>query len=336
MSAAQLPSSLRQQLSKALDGFVKASPQASSTSSGTSPRLSIVYQSQPSWPFSSHHARTSSSSPVDVAVLDSSFNPPHLAHLALASSPPLLSSAKQQQRHYGAHLLLLSSRNADKGTGKTGDASTLQRLEMMVVLAKDLEAKLAADNAAASSGSDDFDVKEPNVAVGICEEPLMKDKSTIVHEWLHTFHQSIPSRSARLHWVVGWDTLIRFFALKYYPSLHAFEEACQRFFVEEGTTFVCARRDVAAQARARGEEATEGGDQDEENRFLQSDLVKPWVEHKSVAMFDLPVEARHVNSTDIRNICRDDKEGEKAKKLVEKKLCTEALASFVVDEGIYQ
>lgn len=326
-----LSSALRSQISAALDSFVDASR------AGTGVGLSIVYRTKASWPHSSVLASASKSPVVDVAVLDSSFNPPHLAHLALASSKPHLSQepSTSRSRHYPAHLFLLSSRNADKGMGKSGDATPLQRLSMMVVLAKDLEEKLRQD------GVDEDSV---NVAVAICEEPLMKDKSSIVHAWLrqqgsksngevHAGEASSPpfTTRTRLHWVVGWDTLIRFFALKYYPSEEDFAKACQRFFVEEGTTFMCARRNMDVDA------ADERKQRQEEDDFLQSDLVRPWVERRGVTIFDLPADVRHVSSTRTRELIRRQDLSGEAKRAAaqEEGLLTPGLASFVTDESIY-
>jgi nicotinamide-nucleotide adenylyltransferase len=76
--------------------------------------------------------------------LDSSFNPPTLAHLALAKAPAppprsggAIGEIKDESSGYDAHLLLLSIRNADKPL-KPGDATHLQRLEMMFFFAQDI------------------------------------------------------------------------------------------------------------------------------------------------------------------------------------------------------
>jgi hypothetical protein len=75
---------------------------------------------------------------------------------------------------------------------------------MMYLLAKELERKLS------SEGS-----KEPNVAVVVVEEPLMKDKSTLLHSF---FREQVEGAEGvgnavgllqrarpRLHWVVGCE-----------------------------------------------------------------------------------------------------------------------------------
>ena len=142
-----------------------------------------------------------------VAVLDSSFNPPTLAHRALAILPAASSTTD-------ARLLLLSVRNADK-VPHPGDASPLQRVEMMVRLAR-----------------------EVNAAVGIVDAPAFVQKA----ELLRT---ALPA-GAQLTFVQGVDTLERFLAPRYYGdgSTTAMHAALRRFFSPDGddSRVICARR----------------------------------------------------------------------------------------------
>lgn len=123
--------------------------------SGSS-RFEIVYSTRPAWPLLP--ATETTNGPLQISVLDSSFNPPTLAHAALASLDHASPSAR---------LLLLSIRNSDK-TLKPGDASPAQRLEMMVLLADEL-----------GGGGP--------VAVGTIDEPTFVGKSTVVLEHLGKF-----------------------------------------------------------------------------------------------------------------------------------------------------
>lgn len=334
-SSSVLPSTVRTHIKKGLDSFLI---------SGHSPKpLQIVYSTKPDWPYSSSSsssssaAAASSSNELDIAVLDSSFNPPHQAHLSLASSQPILARTKGAQgssrRHYPAHLLLYSSSNADKPSDKPGDAKPLERLQMMYLLAKELEEKLSQEG-----------IDQPSVAVGIVEPPLMKDKSRLIHQWFQQQHSTAMANDSsstslarpRLHWVVGWDTIIRFFALKYYPSPEDFSKACDIFFDEEQTTFVCARRDTGATDGSTGGE--DQSSRKEEDDFLSSDLVRPWLEKGSVGIFDLPQEARAVSSTKVRRILmdKDFSTDEKRQKLVEEKLVSSTMARFLVEEEVYR
>jgi nicotinamide-nucleotide adenylyltransferase len=147
--------------------------------------------------------------PVQVAVLDSSFNPPTLAHRALALLPVASSPTD-------ARLLLLSVRNADK-VPRPGDASPVQRVEMMVRLAH-----------------------EVNAAVGLVDAPAFVHKAGILRAALPV--------GAQLTFVQGTDTLERFLMPRYYGdgSITAMHAALRRFFAPDGdnSRIICTRRVV--------------------------------------------------------------------------------------------
>lgn len=171
----------------------------------------VVYVTRPDWPALAH------SRAAHIAVLDASFNPPTRAHAALASLP------RTSSEPFDGLLLIFSVRNADKGRGKAGDASPLERLEMMELLAYDLEAQHNA-----------------NVAVALVDEPLVFNKSTLVHQHLH---MGVPYH---LHWLVGSDTITRVFHPRYYDSEAHLATCCHRFFGEEESYMLCAERASAS------------------------------------------------------------------------------------------
>jgi nicotinamide-nucleotide adenylyltransferase len=160
---------------------------------------------------------TVSDSDLPVTVLDSSFNPPTLAHRALALLPVASSPTN-------ARLLLLSVRNADK-VPRPGDASPVQRMEMMVRLAH-----------------------EVNAAVGLVDAPAFVHKAEILRA-------ALPA-GAQLTFVQGTDTLERFLAPRYYGdgSVTAMQAALRRFFAPDGhnSRIICTRRVVD---HAEGESA---------------------------------------------------------------------------------
>ena len=123
----------------------------------------LVYTSHERWPLSPTHSLPKS--PVRISVLDSSFNPPTLAHLALANAPNPCSPTSD----YDAKLLLLSLRNADKIL-QEGDATLSQRVEMMSLLATRIH-----HNGPSSP---------PNIAVGLVNEPTFVAKSSALHRFL--------------------------------------------------------------------------------------------------------------------------------------------------------
>ncbi|PKS05549.1 hypothetical protein jhhlp_008066 [Lomentospora prolificans] len=174
-------------------------------------------------------------SPVGrVVVLDSSFNPPTLAHMGMASSAAR-TYAKKAAAAGGPEassssdtrvLLLLSVRNADKAAKP---ASFPQRLAMMYVFAGELLAK----------GQDGVEV----VDIGLCTMPYFHDKCDAIER--EGFY-SAAGRSPEQIYLAGYDTLIRIFNPKYYgqgaaagPSMQAalgpfFDRARLRITLRQG------------------------------------------------------------------------------------------------------
>ncbi|KAI6125032.1 Nucleotidylyl transferase [Pisolithus croceorrhizus] len=176
-------------------------------------------------------------SALRVSVLDSSFNPPTLAHLALAKSrPPYLQKAQQT-----TELLLLSVRNAEKSL-MPGDATYVQRLEMMYLLSLDGRHGLLIS----------ADIND-NVAIAIIDQPIFVGKSTILHSFLRSrlasLHLSLSAGTEAIHrpkltFLMGFDTLVRLFSPKYYASEEEMTGLLQDFLSPEGQDcrIICARR----------------------------------------------------------------------------------------------
>ena len=190
-------------------------------------KVEFIHKPYSGWPYPRPGPHALTASPVAtvvsafrVAVLDSSFNPPTLAHRALSLLPAAASPTE-------ARLLLLSVRNADK-TPRPGDASPSQRVEMMVRLACDV-----------------------NAAVALVDAPAFIHKA----ERLRT---ALPV-GAQLAFIQGIDTLERFLAPRYYGdgSLEAMDAALRQFFAPDGSNarIICARR-ATELADPRGETAT--------------------------------------------------------------------------------
>jgi nicotinamide-nucleotide adenylyltransferase len=325
---AVLTSSRRAALASGLEAFLSTSQ--SSNGGG----LTILYSTYPQWPFKPASKVKDPKQQIDIGVLDSSFNPPTLAHRAIAIGPPNLarpkdapSSTPALKKQYDAHLLLFSCKNADKGTGKKGDATQLQRVEMMELLAKEMEASLK-----------EADGYEPNVAVGIVEPPLIFAKSTLCHEFIdkqrkdaHKEDSASSRPPVRLHWQAGMDTLERVFALRYYPSPDSFRASANHFFEEEGTTLVVA-------SRASDSLPGKSMENDSEEALLQSELVKPWVESGSVAVWQLPKEVQGCSSTTVRNLFQQNEpqladEESKRKWLLER--TPPGIADYLMTEKVY-
>ncbi|EME84626.1 uncharacterized protein MYCFIDRAFT_187564 [Pseudocercospora fijiensis CIRAD86] len=139
-------------------------------------------------------------SPRTLFILDSSFNPPSIAHRTLAQSALHRSSASQYAKPHRL-LLLFAVMNADKAPSP---ASFEQRLSMMTVFARDL----------LDSSSRESDIDPVPVDIGVTTAPYYTDKSRAIEteglEWY-------PDNPHHIH-LVGFDTLTRFFAAKYYKD----------------------------------------------------------------------------------------------------------------------
>lgn len=131
-------------------------------------------------------------------ILDSSYNPPSKAHFALAYAA-LTGPAAQQQPKPQRLLLLFSTQNADKSAKP---ASFMQRVAMMGCLAEDLVTELAK-----SHKDETFDID-----IGVTTLPYYVGKTQAIEEAV-----DYPSKPHQIH-IIGYDTVTRFLAPKYYPD----------------------------------------------------------------------------------------------------------------------
>ena len=199
------------------------------------PPVELVYTSQPNWPFGSILSREfNANRPLRLSVLDSSFNPPTRAHLALANARrPHAEQLKddrpglQEGNDYDAKLLLLSVKNADKKL-KPGDATYLQRLEMMALLTKHMS---PASTAVTAGGAPSF-AATANVAIAITDEPTFVGKSEVLLAFLRQKLLSLPASptAIELTFLIGQDTLERLFSSRYYSSDTVMTKALHKFF----------------------------------------------------------------------------------------------------------
>ncbi|KAK0469624.1 Nucleotidylyl transferase [Desarmillaria tabescens] len=129
-----------------------------------------------------------------VLILDSSFNPPTLAHLALARCG----------NDYDARILMLSTTNADKKLAP-GDVTIALRQSMMALL---------------------------GFHIAVVDEPTFVGKA-------RKLHAEMPS--ATWDFVMGWDTVERVFAERYYTGKDMVAEL-KEFFFESRARIVYAPR----------------------------------------------------------------------------------------------
>ncbi|KAJ3415570.1 hypothetical protein HDV05_004621 [Chytridiales sp. JEL 0842] len=124
-----------------------------------------------------------------LCILDSSFNPPTLAHLHL-----LLQSSRNANENlpaFDTYILLHATSNADKPP--TQDLH--HRLSMMSLTAQSFNRLHASQH--------------KKVYVALTTAPLFIQKSSTIHHHLPNAEQ---------HWILGFDTIIRLLDPKYYPE----------------------------------------------------------------------------------------------------------------------
>ena len=142
--------------------------------------------------------------PPDVLyVLDSSFNPPTLAHLRIASSAVLEKPGLSSRL-----LLLLATQNADK---PSKPASFEDRLVMMELFAQDLLSYL--ETTSPSIGQQ----RLPQIDIGVTKKPYFVDKAAEIES------SGVYASSLEQVHLTGYDTLIRIFNPKYYPPTHTLQ-----------------------------------------------------------------------------------------------------------------
>ncbi|KAB5594899.1 Cytidylyltransferase [Ceratobasidium theobromae] len=237
-----------------------------------------------------NRGETTGNEPLNVTILDSSFNPPTIAHAALASASrvePALAHLVASPR-----LLLLSLTNPDKIL-KAGDATPAQRLEMMAILADELAT-------GANAGS---------IAVGVTNAPTFVEKSVILREQFETMNQG---QKVQLTFLMGWDTIVRVFASRYYSSSEAMIEQLGKFFGPDGSTVLCARRG-------------ELDDASQETEFLNLPYVAPFFNQGKIALVDLDRSVRNISSSGVRAGTVEDAE----------KTCPRGVVDYVREHDLY-
>lgn len=142
-------------------------------------------------------------------ILDSSFNPPTLAHLRIAISA-LLNDKQANSSPTRRLLLLLATQNADKALKP---ASFEERLVMMTIFADELVQRVRSKNEDPSSHESGAVV----VDVGVTKSPLYLDKAAVLDR--SGKYGEVDSGPEQVH-LTGFDSLIRLLDPKYYPPDH--------------------------------------------------------------------------------------------------------------------
>ncbi|KAF4851844.1 Nicotinamide mononucleotide adenylyltransferase [Colletotrichum siamense] len=234
-----------------------------------------------------------------LVVLDSSFNPPTLAHLRMATS------ALQASGGAGAGarlLLLLAVNNADKAPKPVAFAV---RLGLMCAFAEDLLAQGAGEGM--------------EVDVGVTAMPFFHDKARAVEGGGFYGEEGVEQV-----YLAGYDTLIRIFNPKYYPEAEGGMKAALGPFLDRGRLRISLR--VGDEWGGEGEQRAyleglrEGGLEEVGGK-------REWAERVELVT---GTEGEVVSSSRVREMAgRGDEEGLKG-------LLGERVRGWVLEEDLYR
>lgn len=261
--------------------------------------------------------------PKTLYILDSSFNPPSKAHLALATSA-IKNPAATDERPFRL-LLLFSTFNADKAPSP---ATFEQRMVLMTLLAEDLSRALKEGTKPElpSGNASTEEVGNISIDIGLTKEPYYTDKSTAITQ---SSPPAYPSNPIHVH-LVGYDTLIRFCNPKYYQSYNPPLSALAPFF-EAGHKLRVTQRPYDANDSS----SKEFGTVEDQEKYLQGlrdgkleeeGLKRAWAHRVDMVP---AAEGVGVSSTRVRRASK-----EKDWELV-RRLCTPGVAAWVESEWLY-
>ena len=252
-------------------------------------------------------APSDSDSPRTLFILDSSFNPPTVAHKSIAQSALRKTSSDVFSKPHRL-LLLFATMNADKAASP---ASFDQRLTLMSIFASDLVESLNAN-------SEEYSVVP--VDIGVTTIPYYNDKSTAIETEGQEWYSAKPKH---IH-LVGFDTLKRIFTAKYYPKFNPPFSALNPYF------------DAGHRFRVTLRPDDEYGNEDEQRALVQKladgefedvGWKREWVKQIELV---LPNPTVGVSSTKIRRAANAGQWNELAE------LTTPSVAAWVRNESLYK
>lgn len=251
--------------------------------------------------------------PRTLLILDSSYNPPSRAHLALASSAVSSASSPLSSRL----LLLFSTHNADKAPSP---ASFVHRIAMMILFAEDLQTHLSGRKSASTAIPID---------IGLTKAPYYTDKSTAI---MKEDPPVYPSKPTHIH-LMGYDTLTRFLATKYYQNFHPPLSALSPFFGAGHRLLVLLRPESSSDNAVTG-------DTEEEQRNYISNLSqgslenggfkKTWAHQIGILEGDDVTDSIGISSTAIRKAAKRNDRREV------NRMCTPGVAAWIREMRLYE
>lgn len=252
--------------------------------------------------------------PKTLYILDSSFNPPSIAHLSLVQSA-LKEHGPGEHNPYRL-LLLFSTQNADKAPSP---ASFVQRIALMTIFAEDFSQTLKKDSAGTK-------LADLSIDIGLTKEPYYSDKSIAIRDTTPPFYSSIP---IHVH-LTGYDTLIRFCNPKYYPEYDPPLSALKPFF-DAGHKLRVTQRPTDPSDKSSNEFGTVEEQQKYVNDLRDGTRERDGFKPEWGSNIDM-VKANNgvgISSTRVRNAAKEGKWD------VVDELCTEGVAAWLKDQALY-
>lgn len=251
--------------------------------------------------------------PKTLYILDSSFNPPSIAHLSLVQSA-LKDHGSLEHSPYRL-LLLFSTQNADKAPSP---ASFAQRIAMMTAFAEDFSRTLKK--------SADTELADLSIDIGLTKEPYYTDKSIAIKDSVPPFYSSNP---IHVH-LTGYDTLIRFCNPKYYSQHDPPLSALKPFF-DAGHKLRVTQRPTNPQDKSSNEFGTTEEQQkyvdDLKNGAREKDGFRSeWGQKIDMVQAD---EGVGISSTRVRNAAKESRWD------IVEDLCTEGVAAWIKGQELY-
>lgn len=121
---------------------------------------------------------------------------------------------------------------------------------------------------------------------------------------------------------IGWDTVIRIFAPRYYPPPGPdLSTSMETFLSTNRSSLLCARR---------GTVSTSSSPSHEEEEFLSRPQVDKWVKEGKLEMFDLDEKVRGISSTEIRKAVKAG-DWDKVREMV----AYPRVVDVIKEEGLY-
>ncbi|KAG8678675.1 hypothetical protein FRC08_017591 [Ceratobasidium sp. 394] len=176
--------------------------------------------------------------------------------------------------------------------------------------------------------ADELAGQGPGVAVGALNEPRFVGKSTLLLEQLARKSLELngaagPDKPSKIEltFQMGWDTIIRVFAPRYYPSPDAMLASFRHFFGPEGSSILCARRPPALGPLTSIPTPLS----DEESDFLSSPYVAPFYQQGKIKLVDLDPSVQGISSSGVRGGTIEDAE----------KWCPEGVVRYIREHKLY-